>query len=139
MELFTKIQVQNLLLKQRKNCYSAILKNKKNNLKSKTLAKVCLNAKVPAIIFDKPKSIATKTKKSKINWVDVLPKLKKYGLTPRESQVLVYMCEAYSTRQIANKLRIAEKTTEAHRHNVYVKMKVTKAVGALNIVYSHIN
>ena len=64
MELFTKIQVQNFLLKQRKNCYSAILKN---NSKSKTLAKACLNAKVPAIIFKKTKTLKTNKRQILIN------------------------------------------------------------------------
>jgi DNA-binding NarL/FixJ family response regulator len=43
-------------------------------------------------------------------------------LTPREREVLKLIAEAYTNRQIADTLGLAEKTVESHRANVLTKL-----------------
>jgi DNA-binding NarL/FixJ family response regulator len=43
-------------------------------------------------------------------------------LTPRELEVLKLIAEAYTNRQIAETLKLAEKTVESHRANVLSKL-----------------
>lgn len=49
-------------------------------------------------------------------------------LTPRELQVLQYLLNGKINKQIADELRISEKTVKAHRAKVMVKMGVSSAV-----------
>jgi DNA-binding NarL/FixJ family response regulator len=44
------------------------------------------------------------------------------ALTPREHEVLKLIAEAYTNRQIADALRLSEKTVESHRANVLAKL-----------------
>jgi DNA-binding NarL/FixJ family response regulator len=43
-------------------------------------------------------------------------------LTPREAEVVKLIAEAYTNRQIADTLGLAEKTVESHRSNVLTKL-----------------
>ena len=43
-------------------------------------------------------------------------------LTPREQEVLKLIAEAYTNRQIAEILNVAEKTVESHRGNLLRKL-----------------
>jgi DNA-binding NarL/FixJ family response regulator len=43
-------------------------------------------------------------------------------LTPREAEVVKLIAEAYTNRQIADTLGLAEKTVESHRANVLMKL-----------------
>jgi DNA-binding NarL/FixJ family response regulator len=43
-------------------------------------------------------------------------------LTPREAEVVKLIAEAYTNRQIADTLGLAEKTVESHRANVLAKL-----------------
>ena len=43
-------------------------------------------------------------------------------LTPRELEVTKLIAEAYTNRQIAEALNLAEKTVESHRANVLAKL-----------------
>jgi DNA-binding NarL/FixJ family response regulator len=44
------------------------------------------------------------------------------GLTPRESEIVKLIAEAYTNRQIAETLSVSEKTVESHRANVLSKL-----------------
>ena len=51
------------------------------------------------------------------------------SLTKREVQVLKFVAQQYSTREIANELNISESTIETHRKNLMKKVKVKNSVG----------
>ncbi|HEV8421208.1 MAG TPA: response regulator transcription factor [Actinomycetota bacterium] len=52
-------------------------------------------------------------------------------LTPRERQVLALLAEGLSTRQIAKRLGLSDRTVESHIGNVYQKLEVRTRVQAL--------
>jgi DNA-binding NarL/FixJ family response regulator len=52
-------------------------------------------------------------------------------LTPREREVLSLIAEGYSTRQIATRLKLSERTAETHIGNIYSKLGVRTRVQAL--------
>ena len=45
-----------------------------------------------------------------------------YILTPREKEIFEYLIENYSTKEIATKLNISEKTVRNHISNVMQKL-----------------
>jgi DNA-binding NarL/FixJ family response regulator len=53
------------------------------------------------------------------------------ALTPREREVLSLIAEGYSTRQIATRLKLSERTAETHISNIYNKLGVRTRVQAL--------
>ena len=53
------------------------------------------------------------------------------SLTPRERDVLGLIAEGLSTRQIANRLRMSERTAETHIGNIYQKLQVKTRLQAL--------
>lgn len=55
----------------------------------------------------------------------------KSSLTNREIEVLRLICDECSNKDIAKKLGIAIKTVEYHKANIYEKIGVTSAVGAV--------
>ncbi|MHB8111683.1 MAG: LuxR C-terminal-related transcriptional regulator [Syntrophorhabdaceae bacterium] len=50
--------------------------------------------------------------------------LRDFGLTRRELEVISFVCQGLSNREIADKLHISEYTVENHLRSVYPKMKV---------------
>ncbi len=52
------------------------------------------------------------------------------GLTPRETEVLINVAYGRSNREIANVLRVSEKTVRNHVEHIYAKIGVTNRVGA---------
>ena len=51
------------------------------------------------------------------------------SLTKREREILKYVAQQYSTREIADELHISESTVETHRKNLMQKLKVKNSVG----------
>ncbi len=51
------------------------------------------------------------------------------SLTKREVEILKYVAQQYSTREIAEELHISESTVETHRKNLMKKVKVKNSVG----------
>jgi DNA-binding NarL/FixJ family response regulator len=45
-------------------------------------------------------------------------------ITPREIEIIDYLSEGYSTKEISNKLFISSKTVERHKSNLLKKMKL---------------
>ena len=50
--------------------------------------------------------------------------------TPREAEVLINVAYGRSNREIANALRVSEKTIRNHVEHIYTKIGVTNRVGA---------
>ena len=55
-------------------------------------------------------------------------------LTPREREVVELIKEGYSSREIANRIFISEKTVEIHRYNILKKLKLENRVSLVNYV-----
>lgn len=51
------------------------------------------------------------------------------SLTKREVEILKFVAQQYSTREIADQLHISESTVETHRKNLMKKVKVKNSVG----------
>lgn len=58
------------------------------------------------------------------NHLDIQPG----NLTQREQDVVIYMAQGLSTKNIANKLFLSENTVENHRKSIFRKMHVKNAV-----------
>ena len=52
-------------------------------------------------------------------------------LTPRQRQVLLGMCRGLTSRMIAAQLGIAQKTVEAHRYEIYLRLGAHNAAEAV--------
>src|SRR5439155_27024918 len=52
------------------------------------------------------------------------------GLTPRERSVLALIVEGLTTRQMASRLRLSERTVESHISSAYRKLSVRTRVQA---------
>jgi len=50
------------------------------------------------------------------------------SLTPRETEVLTYIAEGYTSREIADTLVISVKTVERHRENIMTKLDIHNRV-----------
>jgi DNA-binding CsgD family transcriptional regulator len=50
-------------------------------------------------------------------------------LTPRETEVVKLICDEYSTMEIAEKLNISHRTVEAHRWNIFAKLRAKSSIG----------
>ncbi len=56
-----------------------------------------------------------------------------YHLTPRESEVLEYLCKGLNYKSIADKCFISPRTVNTHIENVYRKLNVHTAIEANNL------
>ena len=52
-------------------------------------------------------------------------------LTPREREIIILLIDNYNTKDIANKLRISEKTVRNHISNVMQKLGVNGRASAV--------
>ncbi|MBR2647324.1 MAG: response regulator transcription factor [Sediminibacterium sp.] len=63
-----------------------------------------------------------------INYDDAFKKLdaflRKYDLTKREKEILLYLKQTYTNQQIAEKLHLSIYTVETHRKNIMQKLKL---------------
>jgi DNA-binding NarL/FixJ family response regulator len=50
------------------------------------------------------------------------------GLTPREREVITYIAEGYTNREIAEELVISVKTVDRHRENIMRKLNLHNRV-----------
>lgn len=58
-------------------------------------------------------------------------------LSDREKEILVLVCQEYSSAQIAEKLFISTGTVDTHRKNILVKLGVTNTVGLVKYAIKH--
>ncbi len=60
-----------------------------------------------------------------------------HSLTEREIQVIHYIKDGHSSREIAQQLDISLKTVEVHRHNILKKLKLKNAASLVNFINSN--
>lgn len=59
------------------------------------------------------------------------------SLTGRELEIINYIKEGMSSKEIAAKFFIALKTVEVHRHNILKKLKLKNSTSLVNFVHQH--
>lgn len=52
------------------------------------------------------------------------------GFSPRESEVLLFLCHGYTNSEIAEQLSITENTVKTHLKNIYAKLGVSNRTQA---------
>lgn len=57
------------------------------------------------------------------------------GLTPREHEIMTYVADALSNRQIGNRLSIAEGTVKRHLGNIFDKLGASSRIDAVNKLF----
>ncbi|QMU73264.1 response regulator transcription factor [Streptacidiphilus sp. P02-A3a] len=57
------------------------------------------------------------------------------GLTPREHEIMTYVADALSNRQIGNRLSIAEGTVKRHLGNIFEKLGASSRIDAVNKLF----
>lgn len=65
------------------------------------------------------------------------PLAQEVQLSTRELEVLSYICHEYTTREIAEKLNLSEKTVKNHRNNLIEKVKARNTVGLVKFALEH--
>lgn len=60
-----------------------------------------------------------------------------HKLTPREREVLAFMAEGLSTKEIAQLLGISVNTVSTHRSGMMAKLNIRNAVGLLRYALAH--
>lgn len=58
------------------------------------------------------------------------------ALTEREIQIINFIKEGFSSKEIANNLSISLKTVEVHRHNILKKLKLKNSASLVNFINS---
>jgi len=60
-------------------------------------------------------------------------------LTEREKEVITMIMGGITSREIASKLFISERTVEFHRRNIYAKFEVKNVIGLVNSLSKNSN
>ncbi|UOB18080.1 response regulator transcription factor [Abyssalbus ytuae] len=60
-----------------------------------------------------------------------------FALTKREQQILHYVLEGKSNKEIAEELKISKRTAEVHRFNLMKKLKVKNLMELANVAKQH--
>jgi len=53
------------------------------------------------------------------------------NLTSRELEILLMICQGFTTQEISDKLHISNKTIETHRSNIFIKSNVRNTAGLI--------
>ena len=61
-----------------------------------------------------------------------LQKIKQFGLTEREEEVLLYISKGYKNTEIAEKMFVSVNTVKTHIKNIFVKLDVRNRIEAAN-------
>jgi DNA-binding NarL/FixJ family response regulator len=67
--------------------------------------------------------------------VSVVDPAQRYGLTPREPEVLELLAPGYTNRHIAEQLFISEKTVSVHVSNILRKLSATSRTEAAGLAH----
>jgi len=59
---------------------------------------------------------------------------RKYKISPRESEVIMEICNGLSNKEISEKLFISLQTVKDHSHHIYIKTNVKSRVQLINLV-----
>jgi DNA-binding CsgD family transcriptional regulator len=60
-----------------------------------------------------------------------------FNLTPREIEMVKYVAEGNSYKQIADRINISDKTVSKHIENIYRKLHVSSKMEVLKIVQKY--
>jgi DNA-binding NarL/FixJ family response regulator len=60
-----------------------------------------------------------------------------HGLSPREVEVLHHLAGGRTNREIADQLKISERTVDRHVSNLYTKLDVSTRAAATAWAYEH--
>lgn len=58
-------------------------------------------------------------------------------LSKRETEIVQYLCEGLSSKEVARHLHLSAKTIENHRYNIYRKCEVTSIAGLMRYAIQH--
>jgi DNA-binding NarL/FixJ family response regulator len=61
--------------------------------------------------------------------------IKKYKLTKRELEVLIFIAQGFINEEISEKLFVSKRTIETHRQNLSKKLKVKNTAGLIKAAY----
>ena len=59
---------------------------------------------------------------------------KRFEVSPRESDVIIEICNGLSNKEISDKLFISLQTVKDHTHHIYIKTNVKSRVQLINLV-----
>ncbi len=62
---------------------------------------------------------------------------RKYGFTRREMEILPYIAQVMSNKEIAEQLYISDQTVSVHRKNIMRKLKVNSTAGIVKIAFEN--
>jgi len=65
------------------------------------------------------------------------PKLPNTNLTQREGEIVHFLCEGLSSKEIGRQLHLSLKTVDNHRHNIYGKCHVENVAGLVRYAIQH--
>ncbi len=63
--------------------------------------------------------------------------IKKYGLTKREMEIIRYIGQALTNKEIGDRLFISDQTVSVHRKNIMRKLKVNSTASLIRMVFEH--
>jgi DNA-binding NarL/FixJ family response regulator len=63
--------------------------------------------------------------------------VRRYGLTRREMEVMKYIGQAFSNKDIAEQLFISDQTVSVHRKNIMRKIGVKSTANLIRIAYEN--
>jgi DNA-binding CsgD family transcriptional regulator len=64
---------------------------------------------------------------------------KRFEVSPRESEVIMEICNGLSNKEISDKLFISLQTVKDHTHHIYIKTNVRSRVQLINLVKDMMN
>ena len=76
---------------------------------------------------------------AKINNIIIDEISQKYELTAREKEILIFLVQGYSNKDISEKLCISLATVKTHIYNLYIKTGVKSRTGLINLNSRNIN
>ncbi len=62
---------------------------------------------------------------------------KEYNLTEKEKEIIIYICQGLSSKEISEKLFLSARTIEGHRENIMQKTHVRKTAGIVRFAMEH--
>ena len=63
--------------------------------------------------------------------------VKKYNLTKREFEIIRYIGQALTNKEIGDRLYISDQTVSVHRKNIMRKLRVNSTASLIKMVFEH--
>ena len=87
------------------------------------------------------RGVQTIPSESKVSLVQVAQHevmfIKKYALTRREMEIIRYIGQALTNKEIGSRLYISDQTVSVHRKNIMRKLKVNSTASLIRMVFEH--